>query len=126
MTKIVEAAMGACHEPDVPAPDAVPNAVPHALPLLRNGPEGATWPPGPKGRHPSRQGCRSGKRSNRRCCDRQTQTGGNGSAYARASAAVTCAMPRCMNLCYCVTLGVLQLAIDTGGRPHKDGVAQLL
>ena len=27
---------GARHEPDVPAPDAVPNAVPHALPLLRN------------------------------------------------------------------------------------------
>jgi hypothetical protein len=25
--------MGACHEPDVQAPDAVPNAVPHALPL---------------------------------------------------------------------------------------------
>jgi hypothetical protein len=29
----------------VPAPDAVPNTVPHALPLLRNGPEGSTWPP---------------------------------------------------------------------------------
>jgi hypothetical protein len=32
LTKIVEAAMGARHEPDVPAPDAVPNAVPQALP----------------------------------------------------------------------------------------------
>jgi len=48
MTKIVEAAMGLCHEPDVPAPDAVPNAVPHALPLLRNRPEGSTWPPWPQ------------------------------------------------------------------------------
>jgi hypothetical protein len=28
--------MGSCHEPDVQAPDAVPNAVPQALPLLRN------------------------------------------------------------------------------------------
>jgi len=40
--------MGACHEPDVPAPDAVPNAGPRALPLLRNGPEGSTWAPWPK------------------------------------------------------------------------------
>jgi hypothetical protein len=45
MTKIVEAAMGACHEPDVQAPDAVPNAVPHALPLRRNRPEGSAWGP---------------------------------------------------------------------------------
>jgi len=36
--------MGARHEPDVPAPDAVPNAVP----LLRHRPEGATWSPWPK------------------------------------------------------------------------------
>jgi len=28
--------MGACHEPTVPAPDAVLNAVSQALPLLRN------------------------------------------------------------------------------------------
>jgi hypothetical protein len=32
MTKIATAAMGLRHEPDVPAPDAVPNAMPHALP----------------------------------------------------------------------------------------------
>ena len=37
--------MGSCHEPDVQAPDAVPNAVPQALPLLRNGPEGSAWAP---------------------------------------------------------------------------------
>jgi hypothetical protein len=37
--------MGARHEPDVQAPDAVPNAVPQALPLLRNGPEGSTRTP---------------------------------------------------------------------------------
>src|SRR5690349_4566684 len=29
------------------------------------------------------------------------------------------AMPQCMTLRYCVTLGVLQLAVDTGSRPHK-------
>jgi hypothetical protein len=119
MTKIAEAVMGVCHEPDRPAPDAVPNAVPQVLPLLRHGPEGSTWAPGRKGRHPSGKGCRSDKRSNRRCCDRQTQTGGNGSADARASAAVTRAVPQCMNRRYRVTLGVLQLAVDTGGRPHK-------
>jgi hypothetical protein len=119
MTKIAEAAMGVCHEPDLPAPDAVPNAVPQVLPLLRHGPEGSTWVPGRKGRHPSGKRCRSDKRSNRRCCDRQTQTGGNGSAYARASATVTRAVPQCMNRRYRVTLGVLQLAVDTGGRPHK-------
>jgi hypothetical protein len=44
VTKIVEAAMGARHEPDGPAPDAVPNAVPQALPLLCNRPERSTWP----------------------------------------------------------------------------------
>jgi hypothetical protein len=43
VTKIATATMGARHEPDVQAPDAVPNAAPHALPLLRNGPEGSTW-----------------------------------------------------------------------------------
>jgi hypothetical protein len=32
VTKITTVAMGARHDPDVPAPDAVPNAVPHALP----------------------------------------------------------------------------------------------
>jgi hypothetical protein len=37
--------MRSCREPDVPAPDAVPNAGPQALPLLRHGPEGATWTP---------------------------------------------------------------------------------
>jgi hypothetical protein len=47
MTKIAEAVMGARHEPEVPAPDAVPNTVSHGLPLLRNGPEGSTWAPGP-------------------------------------------------------------------------------
>jgi hypothetical protein len=36
MTKIAEAAMGARHEPDMPAPDTAPNAVPYAMPLLRN------------------------------------------------------------------------------------------
>jgi hypothetical protein len=45
MTKTAEAVMGARHEPDVQAPDAVPNAVPQALPLLRNGPEGSTRTP---------------------------------------------------------------------------------
>jgi hypothetical protein len=44
--------MGACHGPDVQAPDAVPNAAPHALPLLRNGAEGSTWGPWPE-RSPS-------------------------------------------------------------------------
>ena len=87
--------MGARHEPDVQTPDAVPNAVLHALPLLRNGPEGSTWASGRNGRHLSGKECRSDKRSNRRCCDRQTQTGGNGSAYARGSAALTCAVPQC-------------------------------
>ena len=42
VTKIATVAMGARHDPDVQAPDAVSNAVPHALPLLRNGPEGST------------------------------------------------------------------------------------
>src|SRR3569833_2455071 len=56
MTKIAEAVMGVCHEPDRPAPDAVPNAVPQVLPLLRHGPEGSTWAPGRKGRHPSGKG----------------------------------------------------------------------
>src|SRR3954466_13013430 len=75
--------------------------------------------PGLKGRHPSEKGCRSDKRSNHRCYEGQTQTGGNGSAHARASAALTCAMPQCMAQRYCVTLGMPQLAVDTGGRPHK-------
>ena len=48
MTEIAEAAMGACHEPDVQAPDAVPNAVPQALPLLRNRPEASAWGPWPE------------------------------------------------------------------------------
>jgi len=48
MTEIVEAAMGARHEPDVPTPDAVPHAVPQALALPRNGPEGAIWSRWPK------------------------------------------------------------------------------
>jgi len=48
--------MGACHEPDVPAPDAVPNAVPQVLPLLRNGPEGSTWTSWPKRSSSIRQG----------------------------------------------------------------------
>jgi hypothetical protein len=52
--------------------------------------------PGLKSRHPSGKGCPSDKSSNRRCCERQTQRGGNGSAYARASAALTCAMPQCI------------------------------
>jgi len=47
MTKIMEAVMASCHEPDVPAPDAVPNAVPQTLPLLGNGSEGSTWTPWP-------------------------------------------------------------------------------
>ena len=48
VTKIARAAMGSHHEPDVQAPDAVPNPVPHALPLLRNRPEGSTWAPWPE------------------------------------------------------------------------------
>lgn len=47
VTEIVEVVMGARHEPDVPAPDTVPNTVSQALPLLRNGSEGSTWAPGP-------------------------------------------------------------------------------
>src|SRR3954451_6373165 len=70
--------------------------------------------PGLKGRHPSEKGCRSDKRSNHRCYEGQTQTGGNGPAHARASAALTCAMPQCMAQRYCVTLGMPQLAVDTG------------
>src|SRR3954447_13197430 len=75
--------------------------------------------PGLKGRHPSEKGCRSDKRSNHRCYEGRTQTGENGSAHARASAALTCAMPQCMAQRYCVTLGMPQLAVDTGGRPHR-------
>src|SRR5690348_8386382 len=71
MTKIVEAAMGACHEPDVPAPDAVPNAGPQVLPSLRHGPEGSTRAPGRNGRHPSGKGCRSDKKSNHRCHEKR-------------------------------------------------------
>src|SRR5689334_20618538 len=57
MTKIAEAAIGACHEPNVRVPDAVPNAVPQALPLLRNGPEGSIRPaPWPKRSSSIRQG----------------------------------------------------------------------
>src|SRR3954471_18649154 len=66
------------------------------------------------GRHPSGKGCRSDKRSSRRCYEGQTQTEGNGSAYASASAALKCAMPQCMAQRYCVTLGMPQLAVDTG------------
>jgi hypothetical protein len=80
-------------------------------------------PAGLKGRHPFGKGSRSDKRSNRRCYEGQTQTGGNRSAGARASAALKCAMPHCMVQRYCVTLGVPQLAVDMGGRPHKALVA---
>src|SRR5689334_17193658 len=31
-------------------------------------------------------------------------------------------MPQCMNRRYRVTLGVLQLTVDTGGRPHKASI----
>ena len=55
--------------------------------------------------HPrSRRYCVTDKRSNHRCGDRQTQAGGNGSAYARA-AALTCAVPQCIARRDCVTLG---------------------
>src|SRR4051812_49935088 len=77
VTKITTVAMGACHEPDVPAPDAVPNAVPHACRYCVTDLRDPPGPPGLKGRHPSGKGCRSDERSNRRCCEGQTQTGGN-------------------------------------------------
>src|SRR5689334_25260965 len=31
-------------------------------------------------------------------------------------------MPQCMNRRYRVTLGVLQLTVDTGGRPHQASI----
>jgi hypothetical protein len=68
------------------------------LPLLRNRPEGSAWGSWP---------------------ERQTQKGGNRSAYACASAALKSAVLQCIARRYCVTLGVSQLAVDTGGRPHK-------
>ena len=83
-------------------------------------------PPGRTGRHPSGPGCRSDKTSNRRRCERQIQIGGNGSAYARAPAALKCATPQCMNQRYRVTLGVPKLAVDTGGRPHKCATPQCM
>jgi hypothetical protein len=111
--------MEARDAPDVPAPDAVPNAGPRPCRYCVTGLRDPLAAPGLKGRHPFGKGRRSDKRSNRRCCERQTQTGGNGSAYARASAALKCAMPQCLAQRYCVTLEVLQLAVDMGGRPHK-------
>ena len=44
----------------------------------------------------------------------QTSIGGNGSAYARASADLTCAMSQSIAQRYCVTRGGLHLAVDTG------------
>jgi len=49
VTEIAEAAIGACHEPDVQAPDVVPNVVVQSMPLLRNGPEGLAWALWPEG-----------------------------------------------------------------------------
>src|SRR6478752_3130555 len=63
VTKIAKAAMASHHEPDVQAPDAVPNAVPmpcrYCVTDLRD-PLGS---PGGKGRYPSGKECRSDRQT---------------------------------------------------------------
>src|SRR4051812_32508319 len=125
MTKITEATMGARHEPTCRRLMRYRTPCPISCRYWVTDQRNPLGLPSRKGRHLSGKGCRSDKRSNRRCCERQTQTGGNGSAYARACAALKCVMPQCMAQRYCVTLGMPQLAVDTGGRPHKALALQL-
>jgi len=106
--------MASHHEPDVQAPDAVPNAVPcrYCVTDLRD-PLGS---PGGKGRYPSGKECR---------LDRQTK-----------EAPLKRTMPQCMTRRYCVTLGVFNWLLTRGAvhirglvraqmvpHPHRIGLA---
>src|SRR6185369_3538599 len=84
--------MASHHEPDVQAPDAVPNAVPcrYCVTDLRD-PLGS---PGGKGRYPSGKECR---------LDRQTK-----------EAPLKRTMSQCMTRRYCVTLGVFNWLLTQG------------
>jgi hypothetical protein len=94
--------MESCHEPDLQAPDAVPNAVPQALPLLRNGPEGSTRAPWPKRSSSIWKGM-SIRQKGAIADAMKGQYRWSGSAYARASAALKCAILQCMIRRYCIT-----------------------